>query len=91
VSSIWPSIADQLVASGQAVELEPVEVTLADHSKVAERAIGVETLTVGDNVLHKVLFTVTPDNKAQMLLGLSVLERIGKFSIDPANGRLIFG
>jgi hypothetical protein len=51
-----------------------------------EQAVGVETLTVGANVLHRVPFTVTPDSKAQMLLGLSVMERIGKFTIDTRRG-----
>ena len=90
-SSMSPQVADRLVASEQAVELGTSEVTLADNSTREVRLVGVYSLTIGQHVLHKVLFTVTADNEGEMLLGLDTLQRIGRFSIDPANGLLTFG
>jgi predicted aspartyl protease len=90
-SSMLPQVADRLVASGQAVELGTTDVTLADNSTREVRVVGVYSLIIGQHVLHKVLFTVTADNEGEMLLGLDTLQRIGKFSIDSANGMLTFG
>jgi hypothetical protein len=64
---------------------------LADNSTREVRVIGVDSLTIGQHVLYKVLFTVAADDEGEMLLGLDTLQRIGKFSIDSANGLLTFG
>jgi predicted aspartyl protease len=90
-SSLSPQVANRLVTSGQAVELGTSEVTLADNSTREVRVVGVYSLTIGRHVLYKVLFSVADDDEGEMLLGLDTLQRIGKFSIDSANGLLTFG
>jgi predicted aspartyl protease len=48
------------------------------------------TVTVGGHVLRDVRAGVSPDG-AEMLLGLPLLNQIGRFTIDSANHKLIFG
>ena len=89
ISSVTTSFADQLLASGQAMELPPELVGMADGSSRMERRISVNSLTIGQHTRIDVPMTVSPDG-ADMLLGLPVLKAIGKFSIDAVNGRLTF-
>ena len=50
----------------------------------------ISTLVVSSHALHDVEAGIAPQG-ADMLLGMSVLNRIGKFSADAAKGKLIFG
>ena len=88
ISSISTSLADTLIASGQATEAAPVRMTMADGSKHFERTIVVKTMTVGNHVRYNVHVSVS-DGMA--LLGLPVLNAIGKFTIDSAHNQLTFG
>jgi hypothetical protein len=90
ISSIHTSLANSLLASGQATELEPSEITLAGGSTVTQRKISVNRLTLGSHTRYAVPMTVINDD-ADMLLGLPVLNAIGKFSIDAVAGVLTFG
>ena len=50
----------------------------------------IDTVTIGGHVLRDVPAGVTPDG-ADMVLGLPVLNQIGRFTIDSVNHKLIFG
>lgn len=88
VSSISSALANSLLASGKATELRQTEVTLADGSKHMERVISVNSLTLGSHVRTNVLMTISEGGS---LLGLPVLNAIGKFTIDSSANQLIFG
>ena len=65
-------------------------VTLADGSTIQERVLIVNTLTIGAHTRRNVRMLVSPDG-VDMLLGLPVLNAIGKFTIDAANSQLLLG
>jgi len=88
VSSIPTWLADQLIAEGHARELDGTSVTVADGSSHMERTISVDSLTLGIHTRTNVLMTVSD---ADPLLGLPVLNAIGRFSIDSQHRLLMFG
>lgn len=90
ITQITESFANNLLAYGQAREVTPSITTIADGSSRIERRIIVSSLTLGSHTCTNVLMVVAPD-RAMMLLGLPVLNSIGKFTIDANNSRLIFG
>jgi hypothetical protein len=91
VSSISTTLADNLVAAGQAKAAgQSMPVTLADGSTIQERVLIVNTLTIGAHTRRNVRMLVSPDG-VDMLLGLPVLNAIGKFTIDAANSQLLLG
>jgi predicted aspartyl protease len=90
VTSINEWLANQLLAYGQAREYAPWMVGQADGSSVMERRIVVSSLILGSHTCTNVLMTVAPDG-APMLLGLPVLNSIGRLTIDANSNRLIFG
>jgi clan AA aspartic protease (TIGR02281 family) len=89
--SVIRSIAAALIANHEAVLL-PVTapIKIADGSTILEQIISIRTLTIGRHTLHHVIAGVAPDG-ADMLLGFPVLNQVGRFTIDTANGQLIFG
>ena len=89
--AITQSIADQLLASGQATYGEDVEYTLADGSKHINKTLNIETVSIGGHVLHNVHAGIGEEG-GMLLLGFTVLQQISpKFSIDSAAGVLTFG
>ena len=83
------SLAQRLLAGGLAHEGPQGIVTLADGSQREQQSVIIDTVTIGRHVLHGVLASVSPDG-SDMLLGLPVLNQIGRFTIDTAINRLIF-
>jgi clan AA aspartic protease (TIGR02281 family) len=88
--TVTEPLAQRLLAQGFADEGPRVAVTMADGSEREGRTIIVDRVTIGGHVLHSVRAGVTPD-RADMLLGLPLLTQIGRFTIDSANHKLIFG
>jgi clan AA aspartic protease (TIGR02281 family) len=88
VSSVTPAIADRLIAAGKATEMESVTVNLADGSNRTERMVKISSLTIGSHTRTEVAVTVSD---GEMLLGLPVLNAIGRFTIDAGASQLIFG
>jgi hypothetical protein len=86
MSTAW---ADALIAGGQAVEQEPVEYVQADGKSQMTRQISVNSVTIGGRTVYNVPSSVRPG--VTMLLGIGVLSRFGKFSIDRANHELVLG
>jgi predicted aspartyl protease len=89
LSSIPAAIADQLIAAGQARELDPMQMGMADGSAHPMRTISINTLTIGSHTRTNVKVVVSDNGMS--LLGLPVLNAIGKFSIDAVGGQLTFG
>jgi hypothetical protein len=86
------SLADTLIADGQATELELGQAQLADGSWHSVRRISIKSLGVGSHWRTDVPFMVNPDASTP-LLGLPVLlvNGNGKFTVDAVNQRIIFG
>jgi clan AA aspartic protease (TIGR02281 family) len=88
--TVTEPLAERLLAQGFAHEGPEVTVTLADGSERDGRTIIIDAVTIGSHVLRDIHAGVTPDG-AEMVLGLPVLNQIGRFTIDSANHKLIFG
>jgi predicted aspartyl protease len=85
-------VAEQLVANGEADYGPDAEVTQANGANVSEQTIRVHSLTIGHHTISNVIGTVAPgDADAVGLLPFPVLNRVGRFTIDTQNNKLIFG
>ena len=87
--TVTKSIADLLVLEGHAIRGESIPVVLADGSRHTEPTIVIDRVTVGSHTVENVVASVSSDN-AMMLLGLSVLNRIGPFTVDAPHLTLTF-
>jgi hypothetical protein len=88
--TVTESLAARLPERGVAHEGPGGSATIADGSTVHERTIVIDVVSIGAHILHDVHAGVVPDD-ADMLLGLPLLNAIGRFTIDAANHKLIFG
>ena len=84
-------LANQMVADGEAEERGEVSVTVADGRKINERVVVIHRMTIGRHVLREVPASVAPEDDAVGLLPFSVLNRVGRFTIDTNSNKLIFG
>jgi clan AA aspartic protease (TIGR02281 family) len=84
------SFANRLLAAGEAEYGPQMQVTLANGSVINVRVINIRTVTIGGHVLHNVLAGVSPEG-AEALLSFSILNMIGRFTIDTQSHQLIFG
>jgi predicted aspartyl protease len=89
ISAIDAGLADALIAASNATELEPTTVTLAGGRVESRRMINVNSLTISSHTLYNVKMLVHPSGSEQ-LLSLSVLNAIGKCTIDSVNQQLTF-
>jgi clan AA aspartic protease (TIGR02281 family) len=88
--TVTEPLAERLLAQGFAHEGPGGTATLADGSEREGRTVIIDSVTIGSHVLRDVRAGVTPDG-ADMLLGLPLLNQIGRFTIDSVNHKLIFG
>ena len=86
VGQIPAKLADRLIATGHATEGGGFPVSIADGSTVNSRSVIIDAVTVGTHTVRNVEMGVGPHS----LLGMNVLSRIGKFTINSANGQLVF-
>ena len=91
LGTVPESIANALIASGEANWNADGKSILADGRKVAEKRINVHRLTLGGRTVENVLLSVVPDGQGMTLLGMQVLRTFGKFTIDADNDQLILG
>jgi clan AA aspartic protease (TIGR02281 family) len=87
--SIQKSVANNLLRRGEASLEDPGQFTIADGSTHAESVIRIDTVRLGNRVLHDVIAGVLPE-QASPLLGFPVLNQAGRFTIDTKNRQLIF-
>ena len=88
--TVSASIANQLIANGQATERPAEIVGLAGGVKQEFRQVDISSVTVGGHVVPNVHAGVMPDG-SDMLLGLGVLAQVsGKFAINVPNATLDF-
>jgi hypothetical protein len=91
--SISNALADWMLANGHATFIRNVQSTLADGSRPTSRLISIDQISLEGHVLPNVLATDGAPDQADgsMLLGIGVLQRFGKFSIDSAGHQLVLG
>jgi gag-polyprotein putative aspartyl protease len=87
ISTIKESLADSLVAAGEAIDMGAGEYVMANGTKSTNRTVIVKRLQLGSHRKGDVTMAVVP-NDGMQLLGLSVLNSIGTFSIT--NDQLVF-
>jgi predicted aspartyl protease len=90
VASVNASVAQALLASGEADALGPAEIGLAGGQTVTEDSISIHQIALGTHVATD-LRAVVNTNDDEMLLSLPALNQMGKFTIDIANSLLVFG
>ena len=88
--SIPESVAYRLLLRHEAVEAEEAMVMLANGSEERQRGVRILSLSIGGQLLRNVYATVAPDD-AEPLLGFTVLNQVGRFTIDTNAGVLIIG
>ena len=86
--SITTALADKLIANGEAVEAGSAEFTMADGRKSTAREITIHRLVLGGRMLTEVRADV---GGGVQLLGIGVLRRFGRFTIDLNARQLILG
>jgi hypothetical protein len=88
--TVSESVANELIANGQATSAPSETMVLAGGAKQEFRVLNISSVTVGGHVVRNVHAGVTPDG-ADMLLGLGVLAQVApKFAINVANSTLDF-
>ena len=88
--SVTNTLADELIIKGDAEATSDGTFILANGQTDQGRRIVIHTMRVGPHVLNDIVAVVVPDS-AEMLLPFPVLNLIGRFTIDTANNKLIFG
>ena len=90
---ISSTLADWLIKRGQATMTGSAKSTLAGGIIRTNRKFIIKEICIDGHVLHDVFATdgAADQRDGSMLLGLGVLKRFGKFSIDIANRQLILG
>jgi clan AA aspartic protease (TIGR02281 family) len=90
IVGVTESIANRLIGNNEATATRNVHTSLADGSIQVERTINIKQLTIGGHILYNIPATVGPDQSTP-LLGVDVLNRFGRFSIDTEKSILILG
>jgi clan AA aspartic protease (TIGR02281 family) len=88
--AIPAAVSDRLIAAGEAEYGPQMPVTLANGAVINVPVINIHKVVIGSHVLRNVSAGVSPEG-AEALLGFSVLNLIGKFTIDTQTRQLIFG
>jgi hypothetical protein len=90
VASVNASVAQALLASGEADALGTAELGLAGGQTVTEDCIIIHQIALGTHIATNVRAVINA-NDDDMLLSLPALNQMGKFTIDTANSQLVFG
>jgi gag-polyprotein putative aspartyl protease len=89
ISTIKESLADSLVAAGEAMDMGTGEYVMANGVKSTHRTVVVQALQLGSHRRGDVPMAVV-SNDGMQLLGLSELNSIGTFTVDSASNQLVF-
>ena len=89
ISTIKESLANSLVAAGEAKDMGTREYVMANGVKSTHRTVVVQALQLGSHRRGDVPMAVV-SNDGMQLLGLSVLNSIGTFTVDSASNQLVF-
>ncbi|MEA3303934.1 MAG: retropepsin-like aspartic protease, partial [Pseudomonadota bacterium] len=90
---LTPKVANILIRNGTLTEDDflPGQVyRLADGSRKKHMRARLRSVTLGKRTFRDVTFSISDTDDSPMLLGQSLLERLGKYTIDYHNGVLLF-
>jgi len=73
----------------QADFLEPQKFILADGTVVENDVVNLKSIEIGDKKIENISASISPNIEAPILIGTSVLESLGKITIDYKRGILI--
>lgn len=88
-----PKVANILLRSGTLTQDDflPGQVyRLADGSRKEHMRARLRSVTLGKRTFRDVTFSISDTDDSPMLLGQSLLEKLGKYTIDYHNGVLLF-
>ena len=88
-----PQVAKILVSSGTLTDddfLPGQLYRLADGRRKKHMRARLRSVTLGNRTFRDVTFSISETDDSPMLLGQSLLERLGKYTIDYHNGLLLF-
>jgi predicted aspartyl protease len=88
-----PKVANILLRNGTLTEDDflPGQVyRLADGSRKKHMRARLQSVTLGNRTFRNVTFSISGSDDSPMLLGQSLLERLGKYTIDYHNGVMLF-
>lgn len=88
-----PKVARILQRGGSLTQDDflPVQVyRLADGSRKKHMRARLQSVTLGNRTFRDVTFSISDSDDSPMLLGQSLLEKLGKYTIDYRNGVLLF-
>lgn len=88
--SVTDTAAHTLVDKREASWGANITTVMADNTTRDTRTILIDRVVIGGKIITNVRAYVAPDG-SDMLLGMGVLVRFGKFRIDTVNGRLTLG
>lgn len=91
--AISPDVALTLLRTGTIGEsdwLEGAYYKFADGTSAKSKRFRLKSVKIGERVIHGVTCSISNSISAPMLLGQSVLERLGKYTIDYKKGVLVF-
>lgn len=91
--SISPDVALTLLRTGTITEsdwLDGAYYRFADGTSAKSKRFRLKSVKIGERVIHGVTCSISNSINAPMLLGQSVLERLGKYSFDYKKGVLTF-
>jgi hypothetical protein len=91
VCTVPESLANELIASGEATELQQSSSQLADGQFHTFRHISVSTLVVGNHWGKDIQMTVMPSGTPLLSLPVLLSSGNGKFTVDAINRKIIFG
>lgn len=83
--SISPDVASTLIRTGTISKSDYIGIQkyrFADGSTATSKVFNIHQLKIGDKILRNVRASISESIDAPMLLGQSVLQRFGKFTID---------
>jgi aspartyl protease family protein len=90
---LTPKVANILIRNGTLTEDDflPGQVyRLADGSRKKHMRARLRSVTIGTRTFRDITFSISDSDNSPMLLGQSLLERLGKYTIDYRNGVLLF-
>lgn len=88
-----PKVANILLRNGTLSQQDflPGQVyRLADGSRKKHMRARLRTVTLGNRTFRDVTFSISGSDDSPMLLGQSLLERLGKYTIDYHSGVMLF-
>lgn len=91
--SIAPDVVSTLIKTGTVEKSDGISgltYQVADGTTAQRLRFKLKSLQIGNKIFNDVICSIAPNAQSPMLLGQSLLERLGRYSIDYKNGVMQF-